>query len=575
MDLESTILTRYQGEALLQRLLWIATHYHDESSCRSSCERMAQHALKLAHDTARKQGNVRRYKDTFHLLQQQQQQQQSHPSASSAHETNTLQDHQQHEPTTTTMLLMMTFDPHWINEQTTHNRHSRDVLLQRLAAAQAHLNKEAIRVAYLALAEHDETTGELKDALHSVLRAKDYCTTRPQTAAVSLQILKLAVWLQSFKMVQEYTTKLSHTTAAAAAAATSAAGATTGTVATAPGWEEAVQYKLWVATGLERLMERDYKAAAQNFVKAVYATVHHQHHHHGSSAAPEEMPGAKGSSSSADTDTWMSWNVVLAPDDVALYAAFLSLAVQDDRNELVALAEHPEALELVPQAREALHLFARRACYQDAWKLLEESVFGVLQMDLYMSMHFAQIRQMIREKALLQYWRSYQRVELSVLAAQMGPGILPPDRMEDVLVELIQRPKGGFPPDTRLDLHAQTLVRLPGEATRLNASQRKLNNVSTQLLDDTYSMMIRLACIEHDLCVTDPNARKRRGRYFGGDSVAGGGSRGGGYVLMEEDDEDDDEGEPVQGESDDEDAKMVLDTQEEVEIDAMNPEDLY
>ena len=48
--------------------------------------------------------------------------------------------------------------------------------------------KDAIRAAFLALSEHDSNVGDLAEAFHSVLRAKDCCTTRQQTAVVSLRM---------------------------------------------------------------------------------------------------------------------------------------------------------------------------------------------------------------------------------------------------------------------------------------------------------------------------------------------------------------------------------------------------
>jgi hypothetical protein len=73
------------------------------------------------------------------------------------------------------------YDTAWVHDAEMNNRTGRDILTSRLQAAQAHLNKEAIRAAYLAMAEHDAMTGDLTEAFHSVLRAKDYCTSRQQT----------------------------------------------------------------------------------------------------------------------------------------------------------------------------------------------------------------------------------------------------------------------------------------------------------------------------------------------------------------------------------------------------------
>lgn len=77
------------------------------------------------------------------------------------------------------------FDHEFIVQTEVRNRQSRDMLTGRLNTAQAHLNKEAIRTAYLALAEADVLRGDLTEAYHAALRAKDYCTNRAQTSQVS------------------------------------------------------------------------------------------------------------------------------------------------------------------------------------------------------------------------------------------------------------------------------------------------------------------------------------------------------------------------------------------------------
>jgi hypothetical protein len=45
---------------------------------------------------------------------------------------------------------------------------------------------------------------------------------------------------------------------------------------------------------------------------------------------------------------------------------------------MVALAEHPEALELMPAVRECLTQFGLRR-YQTCWALLEEHVFDAMK----------------------------------------------------------------------------------------------------------------------------------------------------------------------------------------------------
>jgi hypothetical protein len=68
-------------------------------------------------------------------------------------------------------------------------------------------------------------------------------------------------------------------------------------------------------------------------------------------------------------------STMLAPDDIALYAAVLTLTVEDNRSTALQLSEHPEALERAPVVRDVLQQFCKRCNYQQAWQLLEERVW--------------------------------------------------------------------------------------------------------------------------------------------------------------------------------------------------------
>jgi hypothetical protein len=65
-----------------------------------------------------------------------------------------------------------------------------------------------------------------------------------------------------------------------------------------------------------------------------------------------------------------------------------------------------------------------------------------------------------------------------------------------------------------LDGRTNTLVRsVPDlEQDRLQVTTQKLQATSTRVLDDTYSMVVRLACLEHDLVVADPLKQRRSSR---------------------------------------------------------------
>lgn len=548
MDLETAVLSRYQGEARLQRLLWIA----------SQSPAAYPEALSAARLIATQNGNLRRVKEILHL----QLGQSITSENTSADATNT-----------------------WLLQQQETNRQARDVLHQRLQVAKAHLNKEAIRVAYLALADFDEKTGDLNEAFHSSLRAKDYCTNRNQTIHVSICILQRALYLQNYKTVQEYAHKLSHTSIASTNISTDAP----------------LSYKVAIAAGLERLAARDYAAAAQQFIEALYTaapanTTNASHatdtSNNNNSARWETGEGTSSSavgtvtaaSASSATETFQ-WSAVLAPEDVALFAAFLAMAAVDSRKQLVALAEHPEALELVPLAREALLLASKRANFKQAWIVLDQSVFPLLRHDLYMALHLDQLRNMIREKFLMMHWSAFERIHLSVLQQHLGTGILP-DPVQDWIVRLLtNRKPNRFPPDTRLDTFAGTLIRTKIQSATAS-SVNKNRAWQSQMVNDTYCMIIRLACVENDLNVLDPQSRTniRRGRLYMSDTAGNDGnlaaSDGDEQRNDDEDNDEEDDNHNSYPEDSDDFMTNVDDIADAHMVDAntaghRNPEDLY
>jgi COP9 signalosome complex subunit 1 len=555
MDLVESIIHRYRGEARLQRLLWVARHSSESSSpntstnnsnnssSSSSSSSFQTAAYQAAARQMKEAGNVHRYKEVFGSTTGTNISGRSSGVSTGSTGTSTGNNlaHRHH----------ILYDAAWVHDAEHTNRRSRDVLTSRLQAAQAHLNKEAIRAAYLALAEHDGATGDLTEAFHAVLRAKDYCTSRQQTGQVSLAILELSLQLKHFAQVKEYVTRLEHTMgnhfeSAAVAAATATATATaannsSGGGAAASASASSIQNKVLTASALERLAAGDFAKASEKFALVA-------------------------------KNGQVEWDSVLAPEEVSLYAAFLSLAVES-RDQMVALAEHPEALELVPAARECLTQFGRRAAYQTCWKMLdEEHVFDALKMDIYMAPHLATLQQMIREKCVLQYWQAYQRVELSVMADDLQGLVESETSLLDLLVRLIRQ--GTIGSDTRIDMRSRTVVRddvTADDVERrcLEATKHRLRNVTRRVLDDTYSSIIRLACVEYDLSVTDPGQQatsKRRGLRGNATETEGvydlsneyGGGAGGGVEQMGSYDDDDD------------------DDDEMADVDAaMNPEDMY
>jgi COP9 signalosome complex subunit 1 len=372
-------------------------------------------------------------------------------------------------------------DQEWVVATEASNRNARHVLQGRLSTAQSHLHKEAIRTAYIALAQHDLKTGELRDALSSLLRATDYCTTRSQTAPISLMILELSFGLEEYGHVREYVTKVEHTLGAANSTTTASNTTPTAASPSPTASLQDVSIKLKIASGLERLAQGEYAAAANIFTKLTMT-----------------MNMTNLTTSTTSSSAKMAWSGVTCAEDIALYASLLSLATQD-RSSILELAEHPEALELVPAMKDLLSQWSR-ANYATCLQAFSDSDVGkfVPVGDLYLSgPRWKALSQKIREKCLMEYLRPYQCVRLDSMS-QLFPSI---HNLQDTLVDLMGR---GLIPNAKMDARANVLYKTePKPSVELAAMEQRV-------LDDTHAMLIRLGCLEYDLSVQDAVPRGRR-----------------------------------------------------------------
>ena len=359
----------------------------------------------------------------------------------------------------------------------------RQVLLNRLQAAQAHLNKDAIRAAYLSLAAWDLQHGQRTDAWYSLLRAKDYGATRAQTTECCLRLLECAMLLPNVAAVQEYATKLQH-------------------------WSHPVA----IAKGWEKMMHGNYEQALQVWY-----------------------------------DFWMEGSddplseTILSTPEVGRYTAWLALAV-GSRSQIQRLAEHAS---MDPQWRDVLRAFGR-AQYQQAWASLE-SLRHHLDWDVYACTQATTVWKKIRDNVYLQAWKPYGRLPLVDLQQELGPVLCPSfESLVQVWVGLLEHL-----PDSRLDRTTNTLERemASEEEAKMESTRSALEEASGQVVVDTYTMMVRMTCQEHNISVSDPkNSRSAR--------------------VAEEAMANVNEAAPVAAIEDDDDDDVPM-------VDAENPEDLY
>jgi hypothetical protein len=165
---------------------------------------------------------------------------------------------------------------------------------------------------------------------------------------------------------------------------------------------------------------------------------------------------------------------------------------------------------------------------------------------------------------LVEYLKPYQCVKLESmqeLFPSLGPGLM------DLLVDLMKRQM--LAPTTRLDCRAGVLFQVPPSQN----PTRQIQVMEEKIMDDTHALMVRLACLENDLFVQDPNSgpstrggrnRSRRARGVEGGSFV--------PIAVSGDGSSDEEGDDdIIMEGDEPDSNM-LDAEAMM---AMNPEDLY
>jgi COP9 signalosome complex subunit 1 len=149
-----TYIGRYASgsETQIQRLVFIA--HHCTSTDNNDSNSIKQSALTMLERLLKESGNTVRYQQVFGSSCEQQQ---------------------------------------WLMDTIKANEAALEVLEARLSAAQANLNKDAIRIAHLNLGDFFLAKGEITDALRHVVRARDFCTSRPQTLFICGKVIELAM----------------------------------------------------------------------------------------------------------------------------------------------------------------------------------------------------------------------------------------------------------------------------------------------------------------------------------------------------------------------------------------------
>jgi COP9 signalosome complex subunit 1 len=179
-----------------------------------------------------------------------------------------------------------------------------------------------------------------------------------------------------------------------------------------------------------------------------------------------------------------------APEDVALYGALVGLATMS-REVLQTFCGSP-LMELAPKMKECLRLYCQ-AEYRGAISILVE-LHPILALDMLLAPHLTALLRDIRNKAMVEYLKPFNRVSLSVMADTFS---VPLPELVTTLATLIG---SGKIDHCRINCSSQTLEK-DLSSNALLQTQEKIMALQDRVLNDSYACIIRLACLEFDQSV--------------------------------------------------------------------------
>lgn len=493
-DLE-TYISRYDvlSETRLQRLLFVAKRGKSDDVCRL--------AYQLAERQVREAGNMRKYREIFYPRS-------GGGSASgegsgggmsggsgsgeaasegAPEATSSSSPEADHHPSK----YGFNYDSQFVSVTDQSSALHLETLEARLTTAQAHLSKEAIRTAYLALGEHHRKRGELREAMKKLLRSRDFCTNNRQTGQVCLQVIELGIDSHNLTQVRDYVAKAEHTSDLLHA-------------------DSLFASKLRVASALVLLADSRFEDAARKLASV-----------------------------SAECTT--QFNTVVSAEDIALYGALLGLATLDRSALQTLVLNGPDfkgRLELVPPLRDALRHYVR-AEYGPCLSLLS-ALKPELLLDIHLAPHAEALLAMIRDRCIVQYFAPYTQVSLRTMGDVFGMDV---DAVESAVASLIKAGKIRNARINAIDMTLKSESKGGMERRRRREARSRVVRLGKTFVTETEGMILRLSCLENDLVVqAEGGGRGKIGwRGAGGGRMRGRGGYEAGGMRYDIDSSDDDE----------------------------------
>jgi len=467
-DLEAYI-SRYDGtsETATARLLFIAQ--------RAPSKDLATSAFKLLEKLLKENGNWRTYQEVFGMC----------PVCSDEvgeidnNATNAVSSKENNDVNATTAqsfndpsTLNFTYSPNFTRISIQNSTLQLKTLEQNLVTAQSCLAKESIRVALAALGTHFLRTGSTTEALRRFSRAQEFCLHKSQAAKVCLSILTCALDTRNYVKVRDHVIRARQSNLSAAAAGDHGEQSSQVT----EGGVDVFYNQLQCALGLAHLADGRFTDAALVF----------------------------GDVGSVENDPISS---MLSLEDLALYSGLLGLATMD-RNTMsksLDVESSRERLELIPPLRDAIRHYVR-AEYGSCLNLLKELKWS-WSLDLYLAKHVDVLWKMLRDKCIIQYFVPYKSVSLKTMMESFG-FFESLEEVEEVVADLIKKKKivGARIHGVNKTLTSMSVDEL--ERIEKRVMIRKIGRMGDVLLREVEGTMLRLACLENHICVTDGKGGK-------------------------------------------------------------------
>ncbi|KAI0752860.1 PCI-domain-containing protein [Daedaleopsis nitida] len=448
-ELEAYI-SGYSGRSYVDRLLHIM----------SACPPLAPQALQLATKEAFKGRDTSLYRSIFAAYER------VHADASD----------EIPEPSSIAQL-----DLRWIDDTTTKNAAERTKLEVELKTYSSNMIKESIRMAHRDLGDFYRAVGEHSSALKHYTKSREFCTTSQHVLDMCMSVLESLMEQRSYSHIGTYVFK-------AEAALDSAMSVRPPTGPEAPAGaaqaskekrlaeREKIQTKLDLATAISHLGQTNYEKAAQSFLKI---------------GPPKGL------------DDW--FGKLIAPGDVAIYATLCALATFQ-RGTIRALVLDNDNfgmyIEQEPYVRELIGAYMNNR-FKTVLEILDRYSTRH-HIDLHLWQHVPALTNLIRSKALVQYFQPFASIRLERMSQAFGWSVA---ELEQQVVSLIQSG------EIKARVDRQNKILKAKETDQRAALFAKAIKNGQAMQAANRKLLLRMRLQQADLVVKPPKGQQSQANY--------------------------------------------------------------